>query len=472
MSHPITFASLWKQIRKLLILWLVLAIAAAVAVTWLHYRTLPARFQASAQLHFQFDGLENGLDPNGNRFDAGALLGKSVILRAAEKAGIPLQDGETDPIAHAISIESSVPSSMVGKLTKTASYLTGTDPVEGNTENVSAYVPTKYTVTLHYGDLGMDPAAGNALLQAILESYGEEFAARYGTNSAFFTALADSTVSERDYADAAAVLDSHLDMLDRYVSRLAETDHEHFRASESGYGFQDLQGQIKALKNRDLPNLTRLIADRGISTHPDRMEKKNLYVSEQAEITVQSLKNRVESLTRLIDGYQKAKEIVVGAAGTLSETKAAQGELPFPTGTYEISQVSAIYENLLNLRLRLQSELAEAQAFSEKSAMQKETDAAAADRAYVESELNRITAETQTLTELVRKSADEYNTEIRLNHAYQVRGMTKGENFPLRRLLSTAAPDIAAAEAVLFGILILLSTLLAGIAGRRKQLKA
>ena len=62
----------------------------------------------------------------------------------------------------------------------------------------------------------------------------------------------------------------------------------------------------------------------------------------------------------------------------------------------------------------------------------------------------------------------EFDTDVKLKDAFRVKSVTKGENLPFRRLLQAAAPDIAAAEAALFGILILLSTLLA-VAGRRRR---
>ena len=180
------------------------------------------------------------------------------------------------------------------------------------------------------------------------------------------------------------------------------------------------------------------------------------------------LKGRLENLNRLIDNYQKIPEIVVGAAGTLSEAKAAQGELPFTTETVEIRQRSATYEALLNLRLRLRSELAEAQAAAKIINQKEEYEETDAVRTEIGNELARIEKETQDIASQALQMEQEFDTDVKLKDAFRVKSVTKGENLPFRRLLQAAAPDIAAAEAALFGILILLSTLLA-VAGRRRR---
>ena len=469
MNHPITFGDLWKQIRRLLIFWLVMAIIAAAVVTGLHYRVLPARFQASAQLHFQFEGMEEGLDPNGNRFDIRVLREKSVIQRAAEKAGIPLKDEAAERIGQALLIESSVPSNMAGRMTKTSSYLTGTEAVEGKTEQNPVFIPTKYTVTLRYGDLGYDTEQGNALFQGLLDAWEEDFRIRYGTNTTLAAVLAEDFPAGMDDEDAASALDVRLGMLSRYIARLSEEDQQGFRSMETGASFQELQARVNALKERDLPALSRFISASGATADSVLRDQKLRYETEKTERLTQMLKGRLENLNRLIDNYQKITEIVVGAAGTLSEAKAAQGELPFTTERVEIRQRSATYEALLNLRMRLRSELAEAQAAAKIINQKEEYEETDAIRTEAGNELARIKKEMQDIASQVWQMEQEFDTDVDLNQAFRVKSVTKGENLPFRRLINTAAPDIIAAEAVLFGILILLSTLLAGIAGRRRR---
>ncbi len=265
MKHPITFAAFGKQVKKLFVLWLVLAIVTGLAVMGLHLPSLAARSSAYAVVNFGFDGIQSGTDPNGSWFDVNEMKSTEIVAAGAEAAGMTLAEGEAEQIASHISISATIPEKVINEMTNLISAFTKDTLAVTSVQKVNDYYPTRYAMTLDFGELGYDRETGNKMLQGMLDAYRTQFFEKYGYNEKLENLVKNTDYSAYDYANALTVMDSNLNLLIRYAKALAAEDGTGFRSSVTGVTFQDLATGFQVLKDQDLSSLSSYISSHNVS---------------------------------------------------------------------------------------------------------------------------------------------------------------------------------------------------------------
>ncbi len=459
MKNPITFSALWRQIKKLFLLWLVLSLVAALVVTGITWLSLPARSNAVAVVNLDFDGIEKGRDPNGNWFDVSTMKSGEIVTAGAELAGLTLAEGDAEKIAAHLYIQGSVPENIVGSITKMNSSYEDDTISPSSVQKITAYYPTKYTLTLNFGALGYTRNQGNALLRGILDAYRAAFFSKYGYNTALEEKLTGTDYSQYDFSNAITVLDSNLSMLDRYVLAMAAEDVSGFRSSETGLTFKDLSAGIGTVQNQDVETLSSYVIINNVSRDLDQQKREYEYQIEEAQRTLKGLEERIASLTDIINSYTKTKGVVLGTAststGTVTDPETETETSVSTTAAYEVNQQSAMYDSLIRQRVDLQTRMATVNAeisMYETRIANLEKGTSDDNLTYVESELNRILARVATLVENTRKTAEEYFSSHKLSSAFEVLKFEASTNFPWMRLALAALWYLVAIELVILAV--------------------
>ncbi|MBQ8081488.1 MAG: hypothetical protein IJ240_06285, partial [Clostridia bacterium] len=317
MKTPMTFGKLWEQIKKLFWVWLLIAVVAGVAVLAVNYLRLPTKGKAIATVNFSFDGIEDGLDPDGNRFDAEEIKSEEMLLAAAQDAGLSLSAEALKAVQSNTTVEGSVPENIIREITTQSSVFDGDAISVLSEQRLDAYYPTQYRVTLDYTAAGLTADQGNRLLDSLLRLYQTGFAGRYGYNAAIEQDLEKYDDTQFDYEESVKLLDAGLELLGGYTKQLADRDKGMYRSAETGYSFEDLQAAINTVRSQDISLLTSYLASNNVTNSwKEKADYYNYMIEDQQRARL-ALQERIDQLSSLIDSYAKTNAVVMGS-GTAS----------------------------------------------------------------------------------------------------------------------------------------------------------
>ena len=462
MKKPLTFSKLWAQMKKLFLPWLIAAVLAGVAVLGINLVSLPERGQASATVSFSYEGIESGLAPNGNRFDPDEIRDPEIIRAAAGRIGLELTEEETGRIRDAMAINGSLPDGVIDRITKLKSQYEANSISVLSAQQIKTYFPSQYTVALRLADAGLDMATANRLLPAVLDAYRESFLTRYGYSTAVEKIMLGTGYSEYEYEGAVRVINNRLDLLLGYVNSFSAKDTTMFRSSLTGYSFEDLSAAIATVKSQDVAALDSYISSNNVSKEWKQQRDEYHYMIEETERSEKALEERIETLNSVIAGYAKTKTVVPGGSEIQKTSEEESGVATTTTGTYQVTQQSAMYDALIKRRIELQTELSglkeEISLYRTRMNSISGSSTKAAGE-YVESEIARIDGKIRELVSAVRGTVNDYQKKGGMQTAFEVLDVRPAASFPILRLIKGSLWDGIGAEAIVLGIFLLIALL-------------
>ena len=414
-------------------------------------------------MNFSFDGIEDGLDPDGNRFDAEEIKSEEMLLAAAQDAGLSLSAEALKAVQSNTTVEGSVPENIIREITTQSSVFDGDAISVLSEQRQDAYYPTQYRVTLDYTAAGLTADQGNRLLDSLLRLYQTGFAGRYGYNAAIEQDLEKYDDTQFDYEESVKLLDAGLELLGGYTKQLADRDKGMYRSAETGYSFEDLQAAINTVRSQDISLLTSYLASNNVTNSwKEKADYYNYMIEDQQRARL-ALQERIDQLSSLIDSYAKTNAVVMGS-GTASANEEGV------SAAYQITQQSDMYDSLIRQRIELQTEVSEIDSqiqLYRKRVTELRTNSGSEEIAYVEEQLSAIRQKMSALQADVKKLANEYYENMGLDGAFQVLKRSEGTGLMPIEVIKASLGDGVAVEAVIFGIFLLIAALRAN--GRKKQ---
>ena len=470
---------LLQQMKRSLFKWLIVAVIAGLAVLLIHWLLLPERGMATAMIGYGYTGIESGRNPIGNCFDPNEIKNTDVIRAAGLAVQREFTDDEIKRIQECITIRGSVPSDVLSQIVSYESTIADSNVAVTTDIRKKSYYPTRFEVLFDYRSAGYGDNVGDALFDAILNSYHDWFYAEYGYSSSIESSMRAFDYQEYDYDNAVEVFDADLSLLQNYIAALASKDSTRFVSTETGYSFADLADAAKVIRNEDLSRVRSYILYNNLTR--SREEKVNYYnfKLQKAERDLKVDQERLETLTALIEGYEKTQAVIAGntAAGSYSVTthteeaaEAAEGEEGVPTvGTtapaaenvfvYQVSQQSDAYDSLVSQRISCETSIARRQEeidyYNER--MQKYSSSANAGSIEMAEEMlaGVDTKVSKLLDDTVRTSKDFYEN-VWLKNAVQKLSVSGGGGLHAGSTVRASLLDGIATEALIFGLWILL----------------
>jgi len=467
--------SIWEQVKNLFWRWLIVAVFAGLAVVAVHFVTLPERNYAYATVNYSFDNIEQGLDPDGNRFSADEIKDEDVVRAAAAAVGIEMDDAMVESVQSAIVITGSVPKGTISEITELSSVYTDDDISTTTNERITAYYPTKYTVQFDYKAVGMDSGTGNKFLTAMLEEYKNYFAEEYGYYTAIDTALSVEDYTGYDYDYALDIMEYRLGVLDRYAEDLAEKDQGMFRSATTGYSFADLRTEISTLKTQDVTTLRSYVSSNKVTKNWKELAGRYTYLAEEGTRTKTALQEEIEALQTTINNYVKTEAVVMGSGSSQSGSSTTVDEegntVTTGSGSYTVTETSETYNKMVAELIDLQTQLSEQEAMITlytKYAEQVQENAGSGDTEYVDGQLSALDEKIQKATATLKIVANEYYADEGLEQAFQIVKNKEGK-FNIVTLAKAAAVDGVAVEAIVFGVFLLAAVILAAKKNKKNE---
>lgn len=409
----VTFSGIIKKFKKYFIIWLVTAIVAAIlTVSFSAVFSSDERKSMTSLVSFTFDGIEEGLDPKGNKFDVNSLKNPSVIESALTELGHPLDELET--IRQGISIEGIIPSDAVDRITTYKSiYESGSNSAMTAAQAMLdvTYYPTQYKVKFNYAATTFNDTQAVEIFNTILECYRDYFFETYGYNEALGSAVKAVDYTVYDYAEAIDIFDTTLSTMKGYVESLASEDTTRFRSAYTGYTFADLSDAIEAVQTMDLDRISSYVTVNNVTKDKNTLIDYYQYRIDALtrEKTVAS--ENLATINNAIETYQK-DSITIFGNGTDN------------TNTQE-TKASEQYDALINKRLSAQNTVStktqQINFYNQRIKALKEKPASSDDKIEkVEEDLKTLNEKVDDFIDKINKTADEYYTTVAFANAYNV----------------------------------------------------
>jgi hypothetical protein len=292
---------------------------------------------AQAVITLQFDGIEDGLDPNGASFDINKIKSPNVIQNALDDLGETGYNAES--IREGISIEGVIPEDAMERITVIK---------EMSLEDVSnyekildvSYFPSQYIVYLEQ-QKGMSASKTKEILNAILESYKEYFLDTYA-NTAVLTVTSNLLDYESyDYQESIDMISTQIDIMQTYVEeRRAQAPD--FRSSATGLSFGDIATSLSTIEDVDLANLSAYVENTTLTKDIERLVEYYNYRINKYNMDMSEVESNLTTVQNTINSYVKDPVVIVSSQESQTE----------------ITQANEYYDTLVQQKIDLSSQMA------------------------------------------------------------------------------------------------------------------
>lgn len=360
---------------------------------------------ARAVVSFQYEGIEDGVDPNGAAFDINKLKSPKVIEDALMSLGNTGFDAEK--IRESIEIEGVIPKDAVERITVIK---------EMSLEDVSnyekildvSYFPSQYIIYLRKSS-GMSGTEAVQILNAVLDSYRTYFMDMYANTEVLTVTGNLIDYKDYDYTEAMDMLETQMEIMQDYVNERRNQAPE-FRSSGTGLSFGDISMALDTVSEIDIANLNSYIESHTLTKDVERQREYYEYRIKKYNMEIAENQVELSNIQSVIDKYQKDPLVIVSSQET----------------TQEIEQTNAYYDQLLQQRLAISAEIASLNTkLNETYTLLNAVSGAVGKNTqdeydYVDGKLASLTETIAKWTDLTEQTAQEYYTTTLFSNAYKI----------------------------------------------------
>ena len=301
-----------------------------------YFGTERSATNVSATVTLSYDGISEGLAPNGERFDINSFYSEDLMGQALTQCGMDSRY-EAAEVLGALTIRGSYSKDIVDKILSYESLL---DFTANKEMSVSTVYPTSFGFTLSDSfDTDISEEDLTAILNALLKVYDEYFADTYlyafdTKGMSGITALTDY-----DFEQQLQLLTYDLQLVSSYAQQMYEKAPA-FRYN--GIGFNDIYVQNNALESNLISRIEALTTMNAYSKVPGRMYIQYVYQLNSLTNELTERESNLASLDDLIAAYDKYEIIYVAAGNGLTKLDGNSSE------TYDL---------LVDMRVELADEI-------------------------------------------------------------------------------------------------------------------
>lgn len=343
----ISFGTIFKQLKKIFSLWIVLAIISGIitaSVVLIASKTVSDN-EIKSLINFSYSGIENGLDPNGEPFDVNKIKSPNIIETALTTLDIPISSVES--VRRNITIDGIIPNEDLDKLSiyKDIYQQGGSAGLDAANSLLDVgYNPSYYIIKLNCLAAGFDIDTGKKIIDEILVAYQDYFFTTYGYNEALGNSISSLDYKDYDYPAAVDIFRSTLDDLDQYLRKIESNDaSSYFRSTKTGFSIEDLRRNINTIKDIDLDSISSYITINNITNDSAQLTTYYEYKIEECERDLKVSESELKSITDSINSYEKDTMMIFG---DISESE----------NSTKITQVSEKYDELIERKVSVQEE--------------------------------------------------------------------------------------------------------------------
>ncbi len=401
------FAHMGKQ-KKLIAYLLILAIlvGAAAGVLYSGFEHLSGKGSFSrALISFQFEGIENGVDPNGAAFDINMIKSPYVIQEALSDLGI--DEGYLESVRKNLSITGVVPEDAVEKIT-TIEKMAEKDASQYEKILDVSYFPSQYIIYL-YDDGTFGPKELTQILDSVLVSYRKYFIDTYANNNVLTVTANLLDNDDYDYAECSDLFETQVDTIISYATEKMQSAPD-FRSSQTGLSFQDIVTALEFVKSVDVARLVSFVESSSLTKNKSRQVEYYNYNIRETTNKLSELQTQLEAVQSTISSYEKDPVVIVSNSDS----------------TLEYGQKNAYYDDLVTQKINLNRQIASTNTklneyYLKVNDLQSNVNVATqADFDYADGLISKLRTTISSWIELVETTTEEYYSTTLLSNAVKV----------------------------------------------------
>ena len=327
-DNEVSLLELFKLIirgKRLILLIAITCLVISSIISGIANFILPKeRGQVQTIITFDYDGIEEGLNPNKEAFNVEEIINKQILDRVIIDLALDNKDIDSDMLKENISINGIIPQEIQTQI-DLIQQMAAKDPTQlQRLQNIEIY-PTQYKVTLKITkEMHLDSQEAEEVLTTIINHYKTYFMDTYNDKITISTAAATTDASRYDYSEYILFIDNELKDIQGYLED-KQSENEAYRSKSTGMSFGDLETQVSMLRDIEINNTQALIntytltknKERLVSIYQNNIRKLTSKVAEQQQM--------VQSLKKAANDYQKDQLVVMGKEAGEANVEVSQG---------------------------------------------------------------------------------------------------------------------------------------------------
>lgn len=313
------FQLIKRSFVRIVIFVLIAAIVVGLSATIFIFATKePPTYQAV--IEFNYEGVEDGLDPWGRHLDVTKIKADNIITKAlidnnfteAERAKLKSK------IKNNITIAGVVPEKIMNQILIVQEIATK-NPMQLTELNNLSYTSTSYVISLvNEKDMDLDSKQCINILNSIVDFYVTDFRSTYGYNQVLGTLIAEEIdFSTYDYVELFDVYNTQIQDVLRFLEEII-VEAKSFRSTQSKLSFEDMRSRVKSILDYNIKSLETFIFDNGIASDSSIIDVKT-YIEEklsniniQIEATQQLLADTERAMSEVFQPYYNTRKDING----------------------------------------------------------------------------------------------------------------------------------------------------------------
>ncbi len=409
MTDGFCVKAILNNLKTLFLPWIIIAVVSFTAIVGANILFSNNVDSVSATVSFYYNGIENGLDPNGCEFDKTEITDSKLVSEVLSEMN--LSSEYLEQVKNGIFVDSIISTSAIDKIGSYQSIYNSNDNNWTEALKDSSYHPTTYNVSFNYNQIGLNGKKAAELLNLLLEKYQKNFFEKYGYNESVCNSVLSIDFNSYDYLIALDMYSSNLSSIEGYINNLAENDKSQFRSNVTGYSFSDLADSVRLIRSVDIDTLTSYILNNGVISDKSMILSYYDYRLDNLKRQKQNATERLNSTLKSINDYQKDSIIVYNNSSENAKT---------------ITETSDIYDSLIQNKLQLQGNISNYDTkisdYTDRLAAINKSSANASDskKKYVESQIESLTNKTEKLIENIKNTANDYFETEKFSNAVTI----------------------------------------------------
>ncbi len=288
-------------------------------------------YVAQVIISLNYDGIEKGLDPHGQRFDIGKIKSPYVLRNAITKLPLDSEKISVDDLRNNLEIEPIVPGAIVDKIQALIEATPKDAKDIKNSANISnmeeyVYYPNRYKLVLSIPkQVKLDEKDSEQILQAIVDSYIEYFHDTYSDRAVLADAVQKINYADYDYPEVPLIMRNQITLMESYLTA-KNLEAPDYRSKTTGLSFNDINESLKLIETMDINKLNSIISSYRITKNKDDLLKTYDYRVKNYEVKMAKSLDESRQSQEIMNKFQKEKSVLfmggeVAAGATLESEK-------------------------------------------------------------------------------------------------------------------------------------------------------
>ena len=328
-----------KTVRNVIMVLLASAVIGLILSVIVFFRN-NTRTSVSTNLSFTFDGAQDGIAPNGYRFDVNEISSETILTEAIKNAGMD-DRYSAEMLQPCLTVTGVYPKDLISKMTK---YNSVTDAASSQALTLTEYHATVFTITLYKDfDEKISKKDLTSLLSSIVTSYRVFFAETYAVKT--IDPIDAAFLADYDYFQQLEILNVELTEAQDFATELATSDPAF---QQNGKSFNDLALQFGTMLSSDLARLNATITMNSLSKDIDRVKEQYRFEIGELQHRVEIQDKLVESLDVLLSTYGKSGVIYLSTSESINKVDSLSSKTYDQLADLRGTHLRAVHADLLD----------------------------------------------------------------------------------------------------------------------------